>query len=811
MADPFVPDQRGVRFDLISEVGQVLQSARSVEHILHDIVDLVSALMQVDGCSIFLYEDGALKLKVLKGVPEDKLEPVTVELGVGAVGEAALRGRPVSAVIDEQTPSFLRHYCDRPIHSLLCVPMMEDNNLIGVLNLHDHGDRQYSDVEQGFAAFVASQLVGAIRNAQLQEEILRGLRDMATLHRVSQIVSSVLDEDMLLDLITQTTAEHLHARGCALRMLAPMNDQLELRSLFGFDINVAPRKFIAIGRGIAGKVAREMRPFVSNDVEHEESLLGEVGIPIKSSICVPLLVKGRLIGTMGVYDRIEPDTGAIIPFDESDMGLVASIGTQAAMAIENANLFDEARRLSSEKELRIKELSLLLEITNIMRSTLDLEEILYIILTSVTMGQGLGFNRACLFLVDENDTYLQGSMAVGPATAEEAQQSWTAIETHGKSLAELVTEYGRYNMSAGFATDKRIRETRIPLKADKGVVARTALERKSFHVVDYSSPEGSGESVLRDLNFTTFASIPIEAKDNVIGVIVVDNFVTGDPITDDLMDFLRLFSNQAASAIEMARVYQNLEETNKRLVDARDLLVRTKTLATLGEFSAGVAHELRNPLVSIGGFARRLTHMLDADTKEAKYTRIIATEVENLERILSQILEFVSGGRPVRKQTDVLLLLEQVFILFREQMKRAGVTLLTDFEEEARMLWADEVQLRQLFINLIKNSIEAMDETGGTLNVNAIRMHDETGGVGFEVKDTGCGIDEQDLDRIFDPFFSRKTAGTGLGLSMCSRIVESNHGGRIFIESTRGAGTSILVWFPEETVVRQGQVYSDAP
>jgi signal transduction histidine kinase len=545
-----------------------------------------------------------------------------------------------------------------------------------------------------------------------------------------------------------------------------------------------------------------MRPFVSNDVEHDETIAGEVGIPLKSSICVPMLVKGRLIGTIGVFDRTDPDTGRIVPFDESDVGLVASIGAQAAMAIENANLFDEARRLSADKELRIKELSLLLEITNMMRSTLDLEEILYIILTSVTMGQGLGFNRACLFLVDENKAFLRGAMAVGPATAEEAQQSWNAIDPEGKSLAELVTEYGRYNMSAGFNTDKRIRETRIPLDPEKGIVARTALERRSFHAVHYSSPEGSEETVLQELNFTIFASIPIVAKDTVIGVIVVDNFVTGEPITDDLMNFLQLFANQAASAIEMARVYQNLEETNKRLIDARDLLVRTKTLATLGEFSAGVAHELRNPLVSIGGFARRLTRMLDADAKEAKYARIITTEVENLERILSQILEFVSGGRPVRKQVDVFLLLEQVFELFREQMHRAGVVLSTDFEEEARMLWADEVQLRQLFINLVKNAIEAMDETGGALTVKAIRMRDETGGVGLEIRDTGCGIDQEDLERIFDPFFSRKAAGTGLGLSMCSRIVESNHGGRIFIESARGEGTAVLVWLPEETVVK---------
>ena len=93
-------------------------------------------------------------------------------------------------------------------------------------------------------------------------------------------------------------------------------------------------------------------------------------------------------------------------------------------------------------------------------------------------------------------------------------------------------------MGAGFTTDKRIRQTRITLNAEKGVVARTALERRPIHVTDYVSPQDSEEHVLADLNFSTFASVPLIAKDTVIGVMVVDNYVTGETITDDMMDFL---------------------------------------------------------------------------------------------------------------------------------------------------------------------------------------------------------------------------------------------------------------------------------
>ncbi|MEW6200974.1 MAG: ATP-binding protein, partial [bacterium] len=271
---------------------------------------------------------------------------------------------------------------------------------------------------------------------------------------------------------------------------------------------------------------------------------------------------------------------------------------------------------------------------------------------------------------------------------------------------------------------------------------------------------------------------------------------TKKEITDDDLGFLSLFANQAASAIETAKIYKNLEQINKRLTETRDQLVRHRTLATLGEFSAGIAHELRNPLVSIGGFAKRLQKMLAENTREHKYADIIATEVENLEGILSQILEFVGGTEPDKKTVDITTLIEQVIVLFREDIEKQEIEVETSFEERARYLVVDEIQMRQLFINLIKNAIEAMSEKGGRLTITSTALEEDEGGIGFEISDTGHGIAPEDIERAFEPFFTRKSAGKGLGLSICSRIVEVNHGGRIFIESKKGHGTSILLWFP---------------
>lgn len=803
MKDNVLNPEKTSLIGLVEEVCTSLQSSRRTESILADVAEAVVELMRADTCSIFLYEDGALKLKTLSCVPEEETGDFMIELGEGPIGEAALRGRLVTKISKRPEALFPNSLCATPFMSTLSVPMMDEGKLVGVFSLHCREDRRCTEMEEGMCSFIASGIVGAMRNIQFHEEIFRTLGEMSILHRVGQIVSSLLDEKELLDMIAQTCSEHLNCRGSVLRLVIPGTDVLEARSAYGVRVEEIPNRLMKFGSGVAGKVAMEQKPLITNNLESEPGVVRELGIEMTSVICVPLLYKSRLLGTLGVFDRMDPGTGGIIPFDESDMGLITSIAAQVALALENARLYDEARALSEEKELRIKGLSLLLEITNIMRSTMDLEEILYIILTSVTMGQGLGFNRACLFLTDRSEKNLIGKMAVGPRTADEARKNWEAVHPLGKTLYEVVMEYGRYNMQAGFEIDRIIKETAIPIRAETGIIARTAIEHTSFNVHNYASPPGSKEGVLGELDFSSFASVPLIAKGVIVGVIVVDNLVTKETITDYMMNFLQLFANQAASAIEMARVYGNLEDSNKRLVDAQDLLVRTKTLATLGEFSAGVAHELRNPLVSIGGFARRLTKMLDNDTKEARYARVIATEVENLERILSQILEFVSGGQPFRKKVDIVLLFEQVFTLFNDQMSKSNIALVTEFDDAVRTLWVDEVQMRQLFINLIKNAIEAMGETGGKLKVSSTKIKADTEGVGFEVTDTGVGISPEDLEKVFDPFFTKKSAGTGLGLSMCSRIVEGNHGGRIFIDSKKGLGTSVLVWLPESTIVTE--------
>ncbi|HOO55542.1 MAG TPA: GAF domain-containing protein [bacterium] len=778
--------------DIITAVSNIIQTSRGLSSILYDMVDLVIEIVGSDDCAIWLYEDEFLRLKARHRQNVESAEEITLMLGEGITGMVAESREPmfVRDVGRDERYKPIPAMMDQGFKSILSVPILDGEKLVGVLNVQTLGEHDFTDAEQKFLLFIASQLVGAIRNTQLYEEVIKGFRKIAIIHQVGQIVSRVRDIDELLSIIARTCAEHLSTRGCVLRLLNRDTHMLEVKGYYGIPNISRENGTVGVGEGIAGCcVAREAPVVCGNIHDNPEGFVDSLGLNMTSVICVPLVVKGDVIGTLAIFDKMSMMSDELIPFDDEDVGLASVIGNQVAMAIDNARLY-------ADKDEAIRELSLLLEISNIMRGTMDLEDLLYIILTGVTMEKGLGFNRALLFLAEKDESALIGKMAVGPMRPEEASRHWTAINPEGKSLQALIVEYGQLNRNAGFDMDRMVEGVYIPCKTEKGVLSQTVIERRSFNVKDYVPPEGSEEKILSDLGFRAFATVPLTAKGRVVGVMAVDNMVNRNPITSNDVELLQLFADHAATALEMNRIYKNLEKTNKRLVDARDMLVRTKTLATLGEFSAGIAHELRNPLVAIGGFARRLARKLEGNSKEARYARVISNEVEGMESILSQILEFVGGAKPVPRRIDVFHLLEQVFVLFTDSLKSSKIKIETEYDEEARYLYVDEVQMRQLFINLIKNAIEAMKEEGGTIRVKSAVMRAAEGGVGFEVEDGGVGISPEDLEHVFDPFFTRKATGTGLGLPMCSRIVENNHGGRIFVDSKVGRGTSVLIWFP---------------
>ncbi len=209
------------------------------------------------------------------------------------------------------------------------------------------------------------------------------------------------------------------------------------------------------------------------------------------------------------------------------------------------------------------ELSIFYEIGNAMRSTLDLGEILFIILTGVTSHEGLGFNRAMLFLVNEGNNTLDGRMGLGPHSGEEAGRIWTRIESERMTLEDLIAAYGHYKNGVS-ELDRIVRGIKVPLREDAGVLALTVLEGMSFEVTNETARgKIADDAFLKVLNTEYFVTVPLKAKDKVVGVILADNIFTKKPITKDDIRTLIMFANHAGLAIENSRLYeQTVQQAN---------------------------------------------------------------------------------------------------------------------------------------------------------------------------------------------------------------------------------------------------------
>ncbi|MBN1794700.1 MAG: sensor domain-containing diguanylate cyclase [Candidatus Omnitrophica bacterium] len=224
----------------------------------------------------------------------------------------------------------------------------------------------------------------------------------------------------------------------------------------------------------------------------------------------------------------------------------------------------ESLRLKSQLEKAKSELTMFAEITNAMRTTLKLDQVLFIILTAVTAHEGLGFNRAMLFFVKESEKVLEGVMGIGPRTGEEANMIWGEIEAKRMTLEDLINAYSASKKSNLTPFDQMVKTLKVPLSEEGGIIALTALEAIPFEITSHETRDRVSDPILNQLNIDHFVSVPLKARDRVVGVLVADNVITKKPITKDDLRILYMFANQAGLAIENSRLYERSLEMAKQ-------------------------------------------------------------------------------------------------------------------------------------------------------------------------------------------------------------------------------------------------------
>ena len=225
-------------------------------------------------------------------------------------------------------------------------------------------------------------------------------------------------------------------------------------------------------------------------------------------------------------------------------------------------LMEDAGKLKIELERTKMELGVLYEISNAMRTTLKLDEILYIILTGVTAHTGLGFNRAMLFLVNEKEKIIEGKLGIGPESGEEANAAWTKIEEEKMDLEDLIAAFKSSNSILESGFNRQVRNLKVSLQdRNDNPLSLAVLEGMPLHLTNQTIHKYRSSPVIKMLESNELVLIPLKAKDRVNGIIVADNFITNEPITKDDIRMLTMLANQAGLAIENS---QHFELTSER-------------------------------------------------------------------------------------------------------------------------------------------------------------------------------------------------------------------------------------------------------
>ena len=221
---------------------------------------------------------------------------------------------------------------------------------------------------------------------------------------------------------------------------------------------------------------------------------------------------------------------------------------------------------------------------------------------------------------------------------------------------------------------------------------------------------------------------------------------------------------------------------------------RKEKLAAIGSLAAGVAHEIRNPLSSIKGFATLFRTRFEPESDEHGAAEIMIHEVDRLNRVVTELIEYARPSQIAARKTDLREMIAHSLSLIKHDVHKAGVRVETDIADDVSEVLLDPDRMQQCLLNIYLNAVQAMPE-GGTLRVEGFRADGER--FGLRICDTGKGIPANDLSKIFDPYYTTKNQGTGLGLAMVLKIVEA-HGGEIDVVSNEGEGTVFTLLLPEK-------------
>ena len=446
-----------------------------------------------------------------------------------------------------------------------------------------------------------------------------------------------------------------------------------------------------------------------------------------------------------------------------------------------------------------------LKMNSVYLSTVELDEILQAILVGITADEGLRFNRAFLAIFDDEGKILQGKLAIGAECQEEAARIWAELREKNLDFLEIVQSIKKICMNGDTKVTQMIKSLQVPVTDSEHILIRAASERRSILVENGQADIPVDSDLIELLGEDTFIVVPLFSPSKSLGVLIADHFVTRRPITKNLIRSLEIFANQASLAIDHSRLYMEMEDkiselenVTQELEKNKDLLVESASYSALGQMSAQLVHVLRNPITSIGGAARILGKKIQ-DKKALEFVHMIVNETTRLESTLKDLFEFVSQPEVEKRCEPLYPLIRKTLLLIQPTLVKHSIDVELDFADPDPILEMDDQLIRKMMLHLTRNAIDAMPD-GGTLTIT---VSQQRGWVKILLADTGVGIAEALQERAVDHFFTTKTYGTGLGLTLVEKIV-AIHGGNFSLTRKSDGGMEARINLPEKMVCSFG-------
>ncbi|MFL5174259.1 MAG: GAF domain-containing protein [Microvirga sp.] len=792
-----------------SEVLQVIsRSAFDLQTVLDTLVQSAARLGDADIGTITRQRDGSFFREALYGFSDEFIEyvraiPVRPEKG-NISGRALLEGKIVQIEDVERDPDYTWDEAKRTgrYRTLLGVPLVRHGKPIGVMALGRREVRPFNQREIDLVTTFADQAVIAIENVRLFDEVQARTRDLeellqqqtATAEVLKVISRSTFELQPVLDTLVESAARLCEAdmaavarqTGTAFHYAATFGYSPELKAYL-VGIPHTPGAGSIIGRTLEGGSTVHVADVLADPNYRLRDVQEKAGY--RTVLCVPLLRERTPIGVVVLTRR------AVRPFTDKQIELVTTFADQAVIAIENVRLFDEVQARTGELAKSVGELQALGEVSQAVNSTLDLETVLKTIVAKAVQ----------LSATDAGAIYVFSKL----------RQKFRLRATYGMSDA-MIAEIGKQG-------GVRLGESYIGAAAESG---------QAVQVPDLMT---EAASPMRDLilgaGYRGLLVVPLLRPGGIVGALVVRRKEPG-AFPASTIDLLQTFAAQSVVAIQNARLFEDVEARTRELAKsleelraAQERLIQTEKLASLGQLTAGIAHEIKNPLNFVNNFAALSIELIDelkdairsTPPDEEQAAELMALLAGNLgkvvqhgkraDSIVKNMLLHSRAGSGERRVADINLLVEESLNLAyhgaRAEKQGFNVTIERSLDPSAGEVDVLPQEITRVFLNLISNgfyaTVKRKERASAAYEPILLAATRNLGDrVEIRIRDNGTGIPPEVKEKMFDPFFTTKPAGegTGLGLSLSHDIVVKQHRGSIEVDTSPGEYTEFRIVLP---------------